>query len=60
MTVGLSRVYAGEHYWVSDVLGGWLSGGALLGVAIVALDRLLPGGTSLRRVVPSAEDRGVR
>ena len=59
MTVGLSRVYAGE-YWASDVLGGWLSGGALLGVAIVAFDRLLPGGTSRRRVVPSAEDRGVR
>ncbi|WP_166397392.1 phosphatase PAP2 family protein [Rubrobacter marinus] len=41
--IGLSRVYAGEH-WASDVLGGWLSGGALALVAVVASRSWRPGG----------------
>ena len=31
--IGLSRVYLGEH-WVSDVLGGYLIGESLLGIAV--------------------------
>lgn len=45
--VGLSRIYAGEH-WASDVLGGWLSGGALLLVVVIALRSWSPGGTGRR------------
>jgi membrane-associated phospholipid phosphatase len=33
--IGLSRVYVGEH-WATDVLGGWLFGGAWLLVLVAA------------------------
>ncbi|HMN14016.1 MAG TPA: phosphatase PAP2 family protein [Bellilinea sp.] len=33
--IGLARVYTGNH-WTSDVLGGYLLGGGLLGLTIVA------------------------
>ena len=35
LSIGLSRVYVGEH-WATDVLGGWLLGGAWLLVLVAA------------------------
>ncbi len=35
LLIGLSRVYVGEH-WATDVLGGWLFGGAWLLVLVTA------------------------
>jgi undecaprenyl-diphosphatase len=35
LATGLSRVYSGEH-WASDVVGGWLFGGAWLLVMVAA------------------------
>jgi membrane-associated phospholipid phosphatase len=35
LAIGLSRVYVGEH-WETDILGGWLFGGAWLLVLVVA------------------------
>lgn len=40
LAVGLSRVYVGEH-WASDVLGGWIFGGALL-LVMLALHHRWP------------------
>lgn len=41
LVMGLSRVYVGEH-WASDVLGGWLFGGAWLLVLLAAHRRWPP------------------
>jgi membrane-associated phospholipid phosphatase len=42
LLIGLSRVYVGEH-WATDVLGGWLFGGAWLLVLVAAHRRWLSG-----------------
>ena len=57
-TVGLSRVYVGEH-WASDVLGGWLSGGALLLVTIFVFRTLLAYGVGGRGAAGSSGTRDV-
>ena len=56
-TVGLSRVYVGEH-WASDVLGGWLSG-ALLLVAIIALGPHRTADTGGREAAGTSGERKV-
>jgi undecaprenyl-diphosphatase len=40
--IGISRVYVGEH-WATDVLGGWLFGGAWLLVLVAAHRRWVFG-----------------
>lgn len=42
LTIGLSRVYVGEH-WATDVLGGWLFGGAWLLLLVATHYRWLAG-----------------
>ncbi len=57
--VGLSRIYVGEH-WASDVLGGWLSGGALVLVADMALRPWRLGSPDGRGARGPARTRTVR
>ncbi|MDP9454602.1 MAG: phosphatase PAP2 family protein [Actinomycetota bacterium] len=58
VAVGLSRIYVGEH-WASDVLGGWLSGGALILAATLALRFWRPGGEDGDQATDPAGTRNV-